>query len=348
MAGQRFVVQRDGAGLHLASGSVDIEVAGIAACQPVGQGDVVRVASREPASDVLALASVFLDSARGGVSREVGCQHYGVSKLVGLRLAGSFPVPVDGNDPQLLAVVVSRGSVAPRCGSGDGRPVGSIGRTLPLPLDGADATVGVCHHGSELLPNPGLVHVDLHHSGLVDVGDADGHAEAGNAGARTLLVRLDSDAVAVLFLIVGGGVERENAAGQGRGVLVGAGEGPVDASIVRVSGRVGGYGPSVPLLKVDCGWPGDHGRFVHILDRDGDVDGGTQVAGVSGGYGYGVLVVILVVEYCLSAQLSGGVYDLEVVGGRDAVGQTVAAVGVCGPDRSAKVAGVRFSRMART
>ena len=97
------------------------------------------------------------------------------------------------------------------------------------------------------LPDARLLHVRFHHTGFVDVGDANGDVQAADAGAVPLLPSLYGNLVAVVtvgvdwLLEVGDFVESEDtAAAEGEVLAVGTRQGPGDSRVSRVGHGVGG------------------------------------------------------------------------------------------------------------
>ena len=323
-------------------------MAGVDSSQAVGQHlAAVGVAGPEP-SDAGILGAVLLNPAGAGVGFEERAYFHGFGGQELLSPPCPCPVVVERRGPDAVALVRRRRGVAAAPGPADGLPGGhrrAVDRAagpvavtpFPLPFRDVYPTVLVLHVKPHRLPDARLLHVRLQHTTFVDVGDANRHVQTADAGAVSLLPGLHGNLVAVVSVGVGwllevrNFVEREDAAATEREVLtVGARQDQVYALAVRVGGRVGGQRRAGvrTFLELQAAWTAHHRRFVHVLDGDGDGNGVRQPPRVGRGDRYEMLLPPFAVQLGLGAKLTGGLDDLEFVGGGDAVGEpVVVAVG---------------------
>ena len=266
-------------------------------------------------SDVSSLGGILLQPVSRRVRSEEWTDLYRIGCKELLSPACPCPVVVECRDPDAMALVPRGWRVAAAPGAANGLPGGdrrAVNRAagavcftpFPLPFPDVFPTVLVLQVETHRLPDARLLNVRLHHTRLVDVADANGDAQAADAGAVPLLPGLQGNLVAVVavgigsLLEIGCFVEGEDAAAaKGEVLTVGARQTQIYALEVRVGVRVGGQrgAGARTLIEFQAAWNTHHRRFVHVLDGDGDGNGVRQSARVGGGDRYEMLLLVFVV-----------------------------------------------------
>ena len=186
-------------------------------------------------------------------------------------LACAVAVVVGGDGPQVAAHVGGVGCVGPRIGVGDGGPgAAPAGGAVPLP-GGSGGSVVVLQRGRKPRPFLGLHRGQGYSARLLDVLDVDGHrlVDGVRPGHNP-----DGDAVAALLLEVRRFLECEHAVAGEREINAARRQAHGDGRALWVTGGVAAHLPAgggVLGEVIDGVGPGNHGRFVHVLDDDVDV-----------------------------------------------------------------------------